>query len=160
MVARRLDLSTRGWVLPVELGGWQMTTDQVLVDQARQRRLLHLAKAADTAATAGVEHAAAGRIDRTRDLAFKSDALPGSTVQLGNRGQERLGVGVVRAGDYRVGQAHLHDPVQIPHGDPIGEVADDSDVVANHDPRFASKGAGNATRFVRPPESWRGFASR
>ena len=50
-------------------------------------------------------------------------------VDVGDGRQQRLGVRVVRSAEDGLGVADLHDPAEVHHGDPVGEVADDAEVV-------------------------------
>ena len=92
-------------------------------------RLLLVADVADVARAAGVEHAARRRVGVAGDLALEPDALALLAVRLRDRRQQRLGVGVVRRAEHRLGVAELHQPPEVEHGDAVGEVAHDAEVV-------------------------------
>ena len=93
-------------------------------------RLGGLADVTDLARAAGVEHTARGRVGGARDLAVEPDPLAVGAVDAGDGREQRLGVGVVRAGEHGLGGAELHDPAQVEDGDPVGQVAHDAEVVA------------------------------
>ena len=54
---------------------------------------------------------------------------------VGNRRQQRLGVGVVRAVEDLVGRPDLHDLAEVEHDDPVRQIADDAEVVADEQVR-------------------------
>ena len=60
---------------------------------------------------------------------------PRSTVAVdgGRRREQRLRVRVVRAVEDALGRAELHDPTEVEHGDPVGQVADDAQVVRDEE---------------------------
>ena len=51
----------------------------------------------------------------------------------GDGREQRLGVGVVRAGEDGLGGAELHDPAQVEHRDAVGQVAHDAEVVRDEE---------------------------
>ena len=83
-------------------------------------QLRHLRPAAfDRQRAAGMKHAAARRIDRTRHFTFH-DAVstPPFHIGIGNRHrfEQRLGVGMQRVGEQFVGFGKLHQPPEIHDG--------------------------------------------
>ena len=55
-----------------------------------------------------------------------------------HRREQRLGVRVVRPVEDDLGRAELHQPAQVEHGDPVGEVAHDAEVVRDEEVRDAA----------------------
>ena len=86
----------------------------------------------------GVEPAAGRRIGRGGYVAVQDDLLTLAThlgVGHRHRRHERLGVRVDRALVDLVLVAHLHDPPQVHHGHPVGDVAHHRQVVGDEDVR-------------------------
>ena len=87
---------------------------------------------------AGAEPAARRRVDRARDVAGQHDPLAlalDHRVGLGDRRQQRLRV---RVGGRRVqllGRADLHQLAEVHHGDDVGDVAHDGQVVGDEQVR-------------------------
>ncbi len=102
-----------------------------------ERRLLLLADVADLPGASRVEDAARRRRYRARDLALQADTGPFASAERRHSGQQRLRVGMVRALEHAIGVAHLHEPAEIQHGDPIGEVPHDAQVVRDEHVRDA-----------------------
>ena len=50
-----------------------------------------------------------------------------------HRRQQRLGVGMVGAAEDALGRPELHQPTEVEHGDPVRDVADDAEVVADEE---------------------------
>ena len=75
------------------------------------------------------------RVDRARDVALEPDPLAPAAhrrlLHVGHRGQQRLGVGVVRAVVERLAVADLDDLAEIHHRDLGAEVPDDGEVVGD-----------------------------
>src|SRR6202011_3437942 len=94
-----------------------VAADEVARLALDQGRLFGYADVAQEARTAGVEDAAGGRVGRARDLALETDARLGLSVQDRGRGEQRLGVWVMRTAEHRLRVAHLHQPAQVEHGD-------------------------------------------
>ena len=95
-----------------------------------ERRLGLVADRADPARAAGVEDAARRRIGRARDVALEPDPLAAAAVDRRHGGEQRLGVGMVRAVEDDIGRTELHQPAEVEHRDPVGDVAHDAEVVA------------------------------
>ena len=107
---------------------WQRIRCSVL--DLDERRLGLVADRADLARAAGVEDAAARRIGGARDLALEPDPLAAAAVDRRHGGEQRLGVRVMGPVEHGLGRAELHDPAQVEHGDAVGDVAHDAEVVA------------------------------
>ena len=56
-----------------------------------------------------------------------------SPSSVGHGGEERLGVRMVRRREDGRGVADLHQPAEVEHGDPVGQVADDPEVVGDEE---------------------------
>src|SRR5256885_12076168 len=110
---------------------WDVAADPVARVGFGQRRLCGLTDSAELARAARVEGAAAGRIGGTGYLSFEADALARGVVERGHCGQQRLGVGVMGAGEDALGWANLHDPAEVEDRYPVREVAHDSEVAAD-----------------------------
>src|SRR5215475_10835544 len=87
------------WTLNIlqlpQIGRGDVAAHEVARFRLRERRLRGLADPAGQAArAAGVEHAPAGRVSGTRDLALEDEPLASGSVQARHRGQQRLGVRV------------------------------------------------------------------
>ena len=117
------------------MGMWQRI--EVAVLDLGERRLFRHADLSEEARAAGVEDAARGRVGGARDLPFEPDARARLALRRRNRGEERLRVRMVRAGVHGLGGPDLHEPAQVQHRDPVGEVADDTEVVGDEDVRDA-----------------------
>ena len=100
-----------------------------------ERRLLLLADRAQLAVAAGVEDAARGRGRRARDLALEPDPLAAAAVDRRDGREERLGVRMVRAGEHDVRRPELLQAAEVEDGDPVGDVADDPEVVGDEEVR-------------------------
>src|SRR5882757_9015337 len=106
-------------------------------------RLRHACRAVgDGVGAAGAEDAARGRVDRARDVALEDDALA-LAVGVGDRhgGEQRLGIGVLRAAAERVARRALHDAAEIHDDDAVGDVLDDGEVVGDEKQRKAEPAA-------------------
>ena len=99
--------------------------------------LLLLADRADLPRTARVEHTAGRWIGGARDLAREADALPRRAFERGDGGQQRLRVRMVRPAEHVLGRADLHQPAEVQDGDPVGQVADDAEIVRDEEVRRA-----------------------
>ncbi len=77
-----------------------------------------------------MEDTSRGQRGGARDVPLELDPVSPSAVDRRHGGQERLGVRVVRTVEDDVGRAELLHPSEVEHGDPIGDVADDTEVVA------------------------------
>ena len=83
---------------------------------------------------ARVEVAARRRVDRARHVAAEDDPLaPLLDHRVRNRhgGEQRLGVRVQRLIVEIVAGRHLHDLAEVHHGDAVGDVLDDREVVGD-----------------------------
>ena len=98
-----------------------------------ERRLGRLADLAELARAARVEDAARRRVRGARDLALEPDPLAPHAVDRRHGREQRLGVRVVRPVEDRLGRAQLHQPAEVEHGDAVGQVADDAEVVRDED---------------------------
>ena len=88
----------------------------------------------------GVEAATRRGIDRARDVAGQCDpwARPfHHGVGDRHRGEQRLGVGVLRARVHDLGLALFDDPAEVHHRDAVAHVADDREVVRDEEVRDA-----------------------
>ena len=94
-----------------------------------------IADLAEQAGTARVEDAARGQRGGARDVALELDPVSPAAVDRRHGGEERLGVRVVRTVEDDVGRAELLQPSEVEHGDPIGDVADDAEVVRDEEVR-------------------------
>src|SRR5205823_567812 len=82
----------------------------------------------------GVEPAAARRVERAGDVAGEHDAVPGAFhhwIRLGHGGQQARGVRVLGPGGELLCRACLHDLAEVHDGDPVRDVPDGGDVVAD-----------------------------
>ena len=89
-----------------------------------------------------MEDASRGQRGGARDVPPDSDPVSPSAVDCRHGGQKRLGVRVVRTVEDDVGRAELLHPSEVQHGDPIGDVADDPEVVGDRGTRPASPSEG------------------
>ncbi len=85
--------------------------------------------------TAWMEPASGREVDWTWRFTF--DRRPGdlSLVQARRGGEQCAGVGVAGVGEQRVAPALLDDAAEVHHGDPVAQVAHDSEVVRYEDHR-------------------------
>ena len=87
---------------------------------------------------ARAEAAAGGRVRGVRHVALEDDALALAALvgALDRHGREQgLRVGVRRPLVHVVAAADLHDLAEVHHGDPVGHVADDGQIVSDEDVR-------------------------
>ena len=87
---------------------------------------------------ARAEPAPAGRIGRVGGLADHLDrapVVPTHGIGHRHRGQQRFGVGMPRSIEDGVPIPDLDDPTEVHHGDPVGEMANDCEVVADEHER-------------------------
>ena len=70
-------------------------------------------------------------------------------VDARDRREQRLGVRVVGAVEHRLGLADLHDPAQVHDRDPVGQVADDAEVVGDEQVARSCCGSGAPTSTFR-----------
>ena len=106
-------------------------------DLSGQGRLLLPAPVGHVPA-AGREPAAGRRVDQVRRQAgngVQPLACLGGLV--GQRLEQRLGVGVPRPGEERLSVGELRDPSGVHHGHPVGPARDHAEVVRNQDDRHA-----------------------
>src|SRR5262245_45130511 len=89
-----------------------------------ERRLLRPANVAEAARAACVEDTARRRVDGTGDLAFQAHAAARLPVDSRNGREQSFCVGMMRAGKHTLGRTDLHEPAEIKHGDPVGEITD------------------------------------
>src|SRR5438067_10287463 len=102
-----------------------------------QRRLLLLADRTDLSRAARVEDAPARRVGSARDLALELDPLAAAAVDRRHRGEESLGVRMVRAFEDDIGGPELHQAAEVEDGDAVRDVADDAEVVRDEEVRHA-----------------------
>jgi len=109
----------------------QVAGDVVAGEDLAHLRLL-LRAALEGVGAAGVEAAARGRVDRARHVALQDDALA-RRLGVGNRDrrQERLGVGVLRAGEEGALVGELDDLAEIHDRDAVADVLDHRKVVGD-----------------------------
>ena len=111
-------------------------------------KLRHLAAAAiDRIGAAGVKAAAGGRIERARHLALQHDAAA-LCLRLRHRNgrQQRAAIGMAGGGKQRLGFRGLDDDAEIHHGDAVGDVLHDGQIVRRRRCRRGRAGpAGRAT---------------
>ena len=62
-------------------------------------------------------------------------------MQARRGGEQGAGVGVARVGEQRIALGFLDDPAEVHDGDPVAEVADDSEVVRDEDHRESQAGS-------------------
>ena len=120
-----------------ELAG-EVAGDLVALADLQQRRLDLRADLLGELA-AGAEPAARRRVDRARHVALEADALATTAhrrlLHVGHRGEQCLGVGVVRAAVDRLAVTDLHDLAEVHHGDLGAEVTHDGQVVGDEEER-------------------------
>src|ERR1019366_868993 len=90
-----------------------MAAHRMAVVPLEQARFMLFADAPDLVRAPGLEHAAGGHIQCARDFALQPDALALRAVGGRIGGEQRLGVGMLRPGEYRWGRADLHQPAQV-----------------------------------------------
>jgi hypothetical protein len=108
-----------------------MATDAVarlLFDKLGFRRL---ADVAELSWAAGLEGTTARRVGGAGDLTLEPDPQPIEVIEAGHGGEQGLGVGVVRPGEDLLGGADLHHAPEVQHDDPVGEIADHTEIVAD-----------------------------
>ncbi len=97
-------------------------------------RRLHLAADLLGERAAGTEAAAGRRVDRARHVARQHDPLDVATGdRLGVRREECLRVRVQRPQEEILRGGELDDLAEIHHRDPVGDVADDGEVVRDEE---------------------------
>src|SRR6185436_12971316 len=87
---------------------------------------------------ARVEAAGLRWVARTRDLPWQEQAMAAAgtaRVRLRQRREQADGVGVGGRAQYTLARADLDDLAQVHHGDAIGDIADDAEVVRDHEVR-------------------------
>src|ERR1700712_274366 len=78
----------------------------------------------------GVEMTAARRVDRARHFALEPNALPFHFwVRYRHRRQQGFGIGMTRRVVERLGRRRLDDAAEIHHGDALGDMFDDREVM-------------------------------
>ena len=82
---------------------------------------------------AGVERAALGRDDRARQFAARGLDLAAALgrIELGRGVEQRLGIGMARRGEQRLGRPDLDDLAQIHHRDAVRDVPHQPQVVGD-----------------------------
>jgi hypothetical protein len=79
---------------------------------------------------AGVEAAARGRVGGAGRLAVQRDPFAGRAEdRLGDRREQRAGIGMARRLEDLVGGAELDDLAEVHHRDPVAHVPDDGEVM-------------------------------
>src|SRR5947209_1813854 len=96
-----------------------------------QRRLGRLADIAEVTRAARVEHATTRRVGGAGYLPLEVDPFLADVLEGGYRRQQRLCVGMLRAAEHGFGASNLHHAPEVQHGDPIGQIAHDSEVMAD-----------------------------
>ena len=99
----------------------------------RDQPLVELAAAVLGQRVARVEPAAGRWAGRVGHVAGQVDRQHAGPVGARDRRHQRLRVRVPRIGPHRLGVADLHDPAQIHDRDPVGDLADDRQVVGDQD---------------------------
>ena len=92
-----------------------------------------LAHGAELARAPRVEDAARRRVGCARNLALEADAGALVAVERGHGREQRLRIGVMRGREDGCGLAELHDAAEVEDGDPVGQVADDAEVVGDEE---------------------------
>ena len=67
------------------------------------------------------------------DLAFEADARRLRAFEARHGGEQRLGIRMMRAAEDALGGAELHDAAEIEHGDLVGEIPHDAQVMRDED---------------------------
>src|SRR5262249_48791661 len=106
------------WRRPVgfrrtELARRNMTADVMALPGCAQGWLFGLAYPTELARTAGVEHAAARGVDCTRDFAGEANTLANLATERGHGGEQRLGIGMMRAGEDPLRRPDFHQPAKV-----------------------------------------------
>src|SRR5207245_2602132 len=94
-------------------------------------RLFLVADRANWPVAAGVEDAARWWRSGAGDLTGELDARPPAAIDGRHRRKQGLGIGVVRTVEDDLGWPHFHQPAEIEHGDAVGDVAHDTQVVGD-----------------------------
>src|SRR6202022_4235043 len=92
----------------------------------------------DSSVAAGVEDAARRWGGGARDLAGELDSSPPAAVDRRYRGKQGFGIWMVRAVEDDLGGPELHQPAKIEHGDAVGDVAHDAQVMGDEEIRDPS----------------------
>src|SRR4029079_6745699 len=95
----------------------------------KELRFSDLKKSIDTAWATCVEDTTARRIRRARDLPVESDPRRRLPIDRRHGRQERLRVRVARPTEDRLGIADFLDPAEIHDCDPVGQVANDAEIM-------------------------------
>src|ERR1700682_930278 len=75
----------------------------------------------------GMEMTTRRRIGRVGYFALQDDPFGAKTwIRFGDRGQERLGIRMLRTGEKFFGERGLHDPADVHHRDTLTDVFDDA----------------------------------
>ena len=83
---------------------------------------------------AGMKMATRRSVGRIGDFALEDDPFgTKARVRLGDRGHQRLGIGMSRRGEQLLGRRGLHDPADVHHRDPRADVLDDAQVVRDEE---------------------------
>ena len=112
---------------PAHIRRQQVATNAMITVMHDQLRFALFANGADFARAARVEDAARGWVDRARDFARESQSAIGGHLRRG--GDQTLRVGMVRAVEHSFCRADFHDPPQIQHRDPVGDIAHHAQIV-------------------------------
>ena len=75
--------------------------------------------------------------------------VPLLALERRHRGEERLRVGMVRAGEDGLRVADLHEPAEVEHRDAVGDVAHDAEVVGDEEVASRPARACSSTRRLR-----------
>jgi len=111
----------------------QMTAHRVGLTLLHFWRCLSLADCTDFAMATSVEDAARGWLCRTWNLAFEPDACACRALDRRRRGQERLGIGMMRTREHVLRWPDLHDLAKIEYGNPVGDVPHNMEIMRNED---------------------------
>ena len=111
----------------------QMTVHQMFGRESAIRWLFHLADRTDLAWTAGMENAAAWWMGRAGNLTGQLDPACLPSVDLGDRGQQGFGIGMVRTVEHGFGRAYFQNAAQIQHRDPVRNIAHHAQIMRDED---------------------------
>ena len=113
-----------------------MAGDGVGVRRHLHGRALVVANLPDLSRTTGAERASLRWVQDARQVAFEHDlALGDLRVGDRHRGEQGLGVRVVRRREESLGRTTLHDLAEVHHDDAVGEITHNAQVVADEEQR-------------------------
>ena len=78
-----------------------------------------------------MQNTSARRLGHARHFTDETDTIGRLAVDTWQRRHQRLGVGVVRSGEHLVGRTQFHDPTEVEHGDAVGQIPNDAQVVGD-----------------------------